>query len=802
MAMDDNIDIPNLPTGEVAPSDNQTDMSVPAEPVNVQIEGQEPLEQAPQQEDFFRNLADDMDKKMLNKLANGLITEYKQDRDSRQDWEKAYVEGLDLLGFRYQDQTKPFQGASGVTHPLLAEAVTQFQAHAYKELLPASGPVRTEVIGDATMEVEQQAQRVEDFMNYMIVDEMEEYTPDFDQMLFYLPLSGSAFKKIYFDEVLQRPVSKFVPSEDLVVPYYATDLKDCERITHVLKMSENDVLKNQKAGFYRDINLKATTEPNPSDIKKKYSQIEGIKPAAYTDYQYSILEMHVDLDLDEYMLPKPSKEGDLKNKNIKVPYIVTIDEGSQEILSVYRNWDPKDQLKSRKDYFVHFKFLPGLGFYGFGLIHMIGGLSRSATTALRQLLDAGTLSNLPAGFKARGLRIRDDDQPFQPGEFRDVDAPGGNIRDQFQLLPFKEPSTVLYQLMGYCVDAGQRFATIADMQVGDGNQAAAVGTTIALLERGSRVMSAIHKRCYYAMKQEFNLLAEIFKTYLPPVYPYAVHNADRFIKLQDFDDRVDVIPVADPNVFSLSQRITLANEQLRIALMAPDLHDVREAFRRVYRALGVHNVDELLKPQPPVLPKDPAIENMMALQMQIPKAFPQQDHDSHIAAHALFIKTRMVQINPAVYALLQGHISEHISQKASQEVVEALAQNPADKLLSKQNPQMFTVKMNGMIAQRVVELTAQLQQAEAAENNQQDPLVALKQRELDLRAVDLQRKQQTEAVNHAMDASRFKVDTLMRQHEIEVKDRQSNDRLEIAKDKIDLLRQKYQTYDQNKNVPK
>ena len=800
MAMDDNIDIPNLPTGEVAPSDNQTDMSVPAEPVNVQIEGQEPLEQAPQQEDFFRNLADDMDKKMLNKLANGLITEYKQDRDSRQDWEKAYVEGLDLLGFRYQDQTKPFQGASGVTHPLLAEAVTQFQAHAYKELLPASGPVRTQVIGDATMETEQQAQRVEDFMNFMLMEEMEEYTPDFDQLLFYLPLSGSAFKKIYFDEVLQRAVSKFIPSEDLVVPYYATDLKDCERITHVLKMSENEVIKNQKAGFYREIELRMATEPNPSDIKKKYSQIEGIKPAAYTDNQYNILEMHVDLDLDEYALPR--KENDITDKNVKVPYIVTIDEGSQEILSIYRNWDMQDPLKTRKDYFVHFKFLPGLGFYGFGLIHMIGGLSRSATTALRQLLDAGTLSNLPAGFKARGLRIRDDDQPFQPGEFRDVDAPGGNIRDQFQLLPFKEPSTVLYQLMGYCVDAGQRFATIADMQVGDGNQAAAVGTTIALLERGSRVMSAIHKRCYYAMKQEFNLLAEIFKTYLPPVYPYAVHNADRFIKLQDFDDRVDVIPVADPNVFSLSQRITLANEQLRIALMAPDLHDVREAFRRVYRALGVHNVDELLKPQPPVLPKDPAIENMMALQMQIPKAFPQQDHDSHIAAHALFIKTRMVQINPAVYALLQGHISEHISQKASQEVVEALAQNPADKLLSKQNPQMFTVKMNGMIAQRVVELTAQLQQAEAAENNQQDPLVALKQRELDLRAVDLQRKQQTEAVNHAMDASRFKVDTLMRQHEIEVKDRQSNDRLEIAKDKIDLLRQKYQTYDQNKNVPK
>ena len=788
MAIEDNTEIPNLPTGEVAPSENQTDMSVAPEPVDVQIEGQEQPVEQPQQEDFYKNLAEDLDKKTLNKLANNLITEYKQDRDSRQDWEKAYVEGLDLLGFRYQDQTKPFQGASGVTHPLLAEAVTQFQAHAYKELLPASGPVRTQVIGDATMETEQQAQRVEDFMNFMLMEEMEEYTPDFDQLLFYLPLSGSAFKKIYFDEVLQRAVSKFIPSEDLVVPYYATDLKDCERITHVLKMSENEVIKNQKAGFYREIELRMATEPNPSDIKKKYSQIEGIKPAAYTDNQYNILEMHVDLDLDEYALPR--KENDITDKNVKVPYIVTIDEGSQEILSIYRNWDMQDPLKTRKDYFVHFKFLPGLGFYGFGLIHMIGGLSRSATTALRQLLDAGTLSNLPAGFKARGLRIRDDDQPFQPGEFRDVDAPGGNIKDQFQLLPFKEPSTVLYQLMGYCVEAGQRFATIADMQVGDGNQAAAVGTTIALLERGSRVMSAIHKRCYYAMKNEFRLLAEIFKTYLPPVYPYAVANADRFVKVKDFDDRVDVIPVADPNIFSLSQRVTLANETLRVAMSAPDLHDVREAYRRVYRALGIHNIDELLKPEPPVIPKDPAMENTEALQMKLPKAFPQQNHDAHIAAHSIFIKTRMVQINPAVYALLQGHISEHISQKASQEVVEALAQSPADKILSKQNPQMFTIKMNGMIAQRVVELTAQLQQAEAAGEQKVDPLVALKQRELDLRAMDLQRKQQADSINHSMDASKFKVDTLMQQHEIEVADKQSNDRLNIAKEKLNIMRDK------------
>jgi len=775
----------NNPIGEIDPSTVQTDMSVPAEPVDIQVEGQEPPVQEEPKEDFYRNLAEDMDDRMLGKIAYTLINDYKRDKESRQDWEQGYVSGLDLLGFRYRDQTRPFQGASGVTHPLLAEAVTQFQAQAYKELLPSSGPVRSQVIGEDTQEVENQAQRVEDFMNYMLMDKMEEYTPEFDQLLFYLPLAGSAFKKIYYDEIMGRAVSKFIPAEDLVVPYYATDLKECERITHIVKMSENDILKKQEAGFYRDIELQETN-PNESDIQKKYDELEGTSSSGNNiDFQFNILEMHVDLDLSEF-----EKTSNNKDKNVKIPYIVTVDEGSQKILSIYRNWDEKDELKIRKDYFVHFKFLPGLGFYGFGLIHMIGGLSRSATQSLRQLLDAGTLANLPAGFKARGLRIRDDDQPFQPGEFRDVDAPGGNIKDQFQLLPFKEPSTVLYQLMGYCVEAGQRFAAIADLQVGDGNQQAAVGTTIALLERGSRVMSAIHKRCYYSMKTEFRLLSKIFATYLPPVYPYAVHGGDRFVKLTDFDDRVDVIPVADPNISSLAQRVTLANETLKIAMSAPEIHDVREAYRRVYAALGTQKIDELLKPEEPKFPKDPAMENMEALQMKMPKAFPVQDHDAHIAAHSLFIKTRMVQINPAVYALLQGHISEHISQKASQEVVEALAASPAEKILAKTNPEMFTVKMNGLIAQRTVELTSQLQQAEASGEQKVDPLVALKQRELDLRAMDLQIKQNNISTDNALNASQFKVDTLMKQHEIEVKDKQSYDRLDIAKQKIQLAREK------------
>jgi hypothetical protein len=516
-------------------------------------------EQDTQPQDFYANLAEDIDERALNELASDLISDYDDDRTSRKDWEDGYVKGLDLLGFKYTEINKPFRGAANVTHPMLSEAITQFQSQAYKELLPSDGPVKTQVIGITSKEIEDQANRVKDFMNYQIMDKMEEYTPEFDQMLFYLPIAGSAFKKVYYDAMLERPVSKFIPAEDLVVPYYASDLKDCSRITHVLKQSENDLKKKMATGFYREIDL-LKPEIKDNKIQDKYDQLEGIKRVESTDLQYTILEMHVDLDLSDYIA-----ENEEDQLNIKIPYIVTVEESSRQILAIYRNYSEGDPKFVRKEYFAHFKFLPGLGFYGFGLIHMIGGLSRTATAALRQLLDAGTLSNLPAGFKSRGMRVRDDDQPIQPGEFRDVDAPGGNIRDQFQLLPFKEPSQTLFNLMGFCVSAGQRFAGIADMQVGDGNQNAAVGTTIALLEKGSRVMSAIHKRCYYSMRQEFKLLAKVIAEYLPPEYPYAVYGGDRMIKALDFDDKVDILPVADPNIFSMSQRITLAQTQLQVA---------------------------------------------------------------------------------------------------------------------------------------------------------------------------------------------------------------------------------------------
>ena len=756
------------------------------EEVNVEVkentEEQSELQEelVEQVKDFYSNLAEDMDERVLGRISNDLINDYKRDKESRSDWEKAYISGLDLLGFKYDNESRPFQGASSVTHPLLAEAVTQFQAQAYKELLPSDGPVRTVVVGDNTKEKEEQAQRVQEFMNYMLMEVMEEYTPDFDQLLFYLPLSGSAFKKIYYDEVMQRAISKFIPAEDLIVPYYATDLKDCERITHLVKMSENDILKKQRTGFYRDVDILPSRQDD--EVQEKYDSIEGVNPSDDKEYQFNVLEMHIDLDLNEY-------EVENADKNVKVPYIVTIDEGSQEVLSIYRNYDMKDSIFKRKEYFVHYKFLPGLGFYGFGLIHMIGGLSKTATAALRQLLDAGTLSNLPAGFKSRGLRIRDDDQPFQPGEFRDVDAPGGNIKDQFQILPFKEPSSVLFSLLGFVVQAGQRFAAITDNAIGNDAQNRAVGTTIALLERGSRVMSAIHKRCYYAMRQEFRLLSSVFGTYLPPVYPYAVYGGNRLIKIIDFSPDVDVIPVADPNIFSMAQRVTLAQTQLQIAQSNPQLHNIREAYRRVYEALGTKQVDTLLKPEKIPQPLDPSIENAEALRMEIPKAYPEQNHDAHIIAHTAFIKSRMVQINPMVYALLQAHIAEHLSFKARALILQELQEKPETLVMQQDNPQAFLVITESLVADKIAQLTSELQLLESSEEKT-DPLIQLKQQEMDLRALDMQRKIQEFVDTEERKMGEFEQKIDLEKMKREDSEEQAEERIRIAEEKLNVAREK------------
>jgi hypothetical protein len=747
-------------------------------PVDVEVEGEETVEEDRPEDDFNANLALAIDERDLKSMGNELIQEYKKDKLSRKEWEDAYIKGLDLLGTKYQEVTKPFKGASGVTHPLLAESVTQFQAQAYKELVPSDGPVRTQVIGLQTPATEQQADRVKDYMNYLLMEEMEDYTTDMDQMLFYLPLSGSTFKKIYYDALQGRPVSKFVPAEDLVVPYFASDLKDSERITHVIKMTQNEVTKKMAAGFYRDIELiESNTEPD--DVEKKLNQLEGIKRTG-DDYLHTILEMHVDLNLDDY------ENFDDRAKKIKIPYIVTIDEGSGEVLSIYRNYRPNDITFSRIEYFVHYKFLPGLGFYGFGLTHMIGGLSQAATQSLRQLIDAGTLKNLPAGFKSRGIRVRDDDQPIQPGEFRDVDAPGGNIRDQFFNLPFTEPSVTLYNLLGFVVQAGQKFAAITDSNVGNDLQNRAVGTTVALMERGSRVMSGVHKRCYYAMRLEFKILARICGESLPPEYPYDVYGGPRQIKAADFDNRVDILPVADPNIMSMAQRVMLAQNQLQIAQSNPQMHNLHEAYRRVYEALGTKQIEAILKPPPKQPePQDPAKENARSLQMKLLTVFEFQDHDAHLAAHMAFMQSRMVQINPQVYALLQSHISDHVSFKAKAEVKAMMMQDQRMMALAQADPEQFEIAFEAEVAKAAARITQELVQGEMqTQAGKQDPLVRIKQQEIDLRAMDLQRKAEetrfkAEQENMRQDAKLgFEYDRLRQQ------DEQSDERLDVARQKL------------------
>ena len=712
-------------------------------------------------EGHFDNLADLLPDEILGRLGSEMYENYENYKTSRREWEQSYTKGLDLLGFKYENRTQPFQNASGVTHPVLGEAVTQFQAQAYKELLPANGPVHTQTMGAPSRQKEDQSVRVKNFMNYQLMNVMKEYEPEFDQMLFYLPLSGSAFKKVYYDELLGRAVSKFVPADDLIVPYTATSIEDAEAVVHKLKMSENDLRKKQVSGFYRDIELTPGYNQE-TDVEKKERELEGVTKTK-DDNIFTILEFHIDLDLEGF--EDKDNAGDMTG--IKLPYILTLDAGSREVLSIRRNYQPMDPLKKKIEYFVHFKFLPGLGFYGFGLIHMIGGLSRTATNALRQLIDAGTFSNMPAGFKQRGIRVRDEANSIQPGEFRDVDAPGGNIRDAFMPLPFKEPSQTLLQLMGIVVQAGQRFAAIADMQVGDGNQQAAVGTTIALLERGSRVMSAIHKRMYVAMKQEFELLANVFKTYLPAEYPYDVVGAQRNIKVTDFDDKIDIIPVADPNIFSQSQRISLAQTELQLAMSNPQMHNLYEAYRDMYEAIGVKNIDSILPPPQQPMPMDPAAENIMAMTGKPFRAFKGQDHRAHITAHLNFMAMNMAKNNPVITAALEKNIFEHISLMAQEQLElefatelqqitqlqQAMQINPQLQQDPQVQQQILTVttqmesRKSKLIAEMMREFRQEEQEIMGAFGN--DPIAQLKARELDLRALNesMKREQDQEKIN-------------------------------------------------------
>ena len=755
----------------------------------------DPKAEALESKGHFDNLAELMEDESLEEIGGKLFDSYTEYKESRADWADSYREGLNLLGFKYERRTEPFKGASGVTHPVLAEAVTQFQAQAYKELLPADGPVRAQILGDVSNEKQDQANRVKDFMNYQLMDQMKEYEPEFDQMLFYLPLTGSTFKKVYYDDLLGRAVSKFVQAEDLVVPYTANSLDDAESIVHVIKISENDLRKQQVGGFYRDIEL-GDPPINESEIKTKQLELEGVtRNDQQNDNMYTLLEIHTDLDLEDY----PDVDNQGEETGIKLPYIITIDEASQKVLSIRRNYEPDDLLKKKKHYFVQFKFLPGTGFYGFGLIHMIGGLSRTATAALRQLLDAGTLANLPAGFKTRGMRIRDDAQPLQPGEFRDVDAPGGNIKDQFMQLPFKGPDQTLLALMGVVVQAGQRFASIADAQVGDMNQTAAVGTTVALLERGSRVMSAIHKRLYVGLKEEFKLLANVFKTYLPAEYPYDVPGASRNVKVSDFDDRVDIVPVADPNIFSQTQRINLAQIQLQLAQSNPEVHDLYQAYRSMYNAIGIKNINAILPPPIQPQPIDPSMEEIAAMGGKPFQAFPGQDHKAHIDSHLNFMKSNMIQNSPAVMASLQKNILERISLMAqeqiqlefqqelqqAQQMQQMLKQQPQNQQLIQQVTQL-TQSINGRKAVLIAEMTKDYMDEEQKIMGEfsGDPLIKLKAREVDLRAADLEQQKKNENQRMNLDKAKALMNQENQQDKLE-----QNEQLAKMRANVSLAKQ-------------
>ena len=745
----------------------------------------DPQDQRGKSDDFYMNLAEEIPDRELSRIASDLLAEFDANKSGRQEWEDAYANGLELLGFSYEERAQPFRGATGVTHPLLAEAATQFQAQAFNELLPASGPVRTAVLGSETREKEQQAIRVKQFMNYYITNVMEEYTPELDQMLFFLPLAGSTFKKVYYDETRGRAVSKFVPAEHLVVPYETSDLETCPNITQVIRMSLNDLRKKQVSGFYLDMDvLPAQSETN--SVEDEIQRIDGVTPTQI-DYDCTILECHVDLDLEGY--EDEDDDGDFTG--IKIPYVVTISQDNGQILSIRRNYREDDEEKRKIQYFVHYKFLPGFGFYGLGLIHTIGGLSRTATAALRQLIDAGTLSNLPAGFKARGLRIRDDDDPLQPGEFRDVDAPGGAIRDSLMPLPFKGPDATLFNLLGFVVQAGQRFATITDLKVGDGNQQAAVGTTIAMLEQGSRVMSAVHKRLHYAMRIEFKMLARVMSESLPQEYPYTVEGAESAVMASDFDDRIDVIPVSDPNMFSQAQRIALAQTKLQLAGAAPELHNMYEVYKDMYEALGVKDTDRIMKriPDEEPEPKDPAQENIDALDMVPLQAFEGQEHEAHIMAHLVFGSTPMVGGMPAIAMALQKHVMEHVKIAARERAaVQFIQQRQATGGAAATEEEMLAIE--GLTAQFVAEGMQMVKQMSQQVSNQgPDPLVKLKEQELQIRAQSEQADAQNEAAKLNLDAQNQQMRASQFQQKLASQEKQTQARIQSAMERELLKKQ-------------
>ncbi len=748
---------------------------------------------------FNINLAEVLGDDVLASIASDLLSSIKGDKQSRSEWEKTYTDGLKYLGMKFDDaRSQPFEGSSGVIHPILAEAVTQFQAQAYKEMLPAKGPVKTEIVGARTVEIENQAERVQEFMNYYIMNVMKEYDPELDQMLFYLPLAGSAFKKVYFDVVLNRAMSKFIPPEDLIVPYEAADISSAERITHVINMSSNEIKKQQLSGFYANVDIGSDGyAEDMSEVEEAIDEIQGISPSYKENRNRTVYEVHTVLDIEGF----EDVDATGNPTGLKLPYIVTIEDSSEKVLSIRRNYNEIDPLKNKINYFVQYKFMPGLGFYGLGLSHMIGGLSKASTSILRQLIDAGTLANLPAGFKARGMRIRDEDDPLQPGEFRDIDTTGGSLRENLIPLPIKEPSNVLMQLLGLLVDSGKRFAAIADMNVGDMNAAMPVGTTVALLERGTKVMSAIHKRLHYSQKLEFNLLAKVFGESLPPIYNYAIGTGSNEVKQQDFDDRVDIIPVSDPNIFSQSQRVTLAQELLQMVQSNPQVHGpmgIYEAYRRMYAALGVDNVEALLQPPPDMTPQpvEAGLENAGLLLGQPAQAFPEQNHQAHIDTHRSLFFTDLVKESPQVQALIISHCMQHLQFLAAQLAQEQMPPEMQQRIAEIQSViQQVSPEEAAAIMQQIKVINEQYSSAIMAQlandflqsigmSGGGDPLVDIRQKELELRDKELDIETQQFESKQNQRAEEKLLDANLQMQRLETQKQIADDKLEVAIDRL------------------
>ena len=715
----------------------------------------DPMADEGMEEDLFEsNLAEFIEDSELASLASDLVSKFDSDKDSRSDWEQTYKEGLDQLGLEIEDRTTPWAGACGVFHPMLSEAVVRFQAQTIQEIMPAQGPVKTHVWGKFDEDKAGQAKRVQEYLNYQLIEVMTEYRSETEKLLFSLPLAGSAFRKIYFDPSLGRPTSMFVPAEDFVVAYNEGELSQAERYTHVMTRSTNQIKKLQVSGFYTDIELTpSNVEDNP--IREKYNEIGGVTPSYESREKHQLLEMHVDIDLPGY----EDEDG------VALPYVVTIDKGSNTVLAIYRNWDEEDPHRVKLQHFVHYGYVPGIGFYNLGLIHMIGGLAKSATSLLRQLVDAGTLSNLPGGLKTRGLRIKGDDTPIMPGEFRDVDVPGGVIRDNITFLPYKEPSSVLYQLLGNIVEEGRRFASMADLKVADMNQEAPVGTTLAIMERAMKVQSAIQARIHASLKQEYKILATIIRDYTDPAYPYETEDGEG-IKAEDFDDRIDVVPVSDPNASTMAQRIMQYQAALQLAQQSPNLYDMPLLHRQMMELIGIPNADRVVPNQEEVPPKDPISENQDMLTLAPVKAYEYQDHEAHMRVHMVLKNdpqlAQEVQNSPAggaVSGALDAHVREHLAFVFRKQIEEELGITlpPAEEQLPPRLESQLA-KLVADAADQMMNKKQQQQQAEQAAQQQQDPIVQMREREVATLEQEQQRKQAADQAKQQVDMQKLDVE--------------------------------------------